>query len=335
MHDSVRIPATVRSKLHGLKKRQIRSLNRSRRAGTTTGSGVAKVVTSVLAAPAHFSIINNPDEAISYVKMVGSRLKHANVRVVLKDVTEITPDALIALVTHRNRRPHLLSGNLPELASARTVVETCGFSDLVHGVNARGREGRAGFAQTTFASARRGATADTTLARDIVSQACSLAGIAYHPVSYSNLIECMTNTNNHAGRPGEVSWRLMVAFDAPQKVLRFIFIDPGEGICRTTRLRLPIKLGTDANLLASLMDPQVNIFRKLLAGLPKKTRTTSPGRGRGLRKLAESVERGKMRRLVVVTNAAYLERTPLGTTTKTLTGSGLLGTLLYWELATM
>jgi hypothetical protein len=159
-----------------------------------------------------------------------------------------------------------------------------------------------------------------------------MAGVNYHPVSYSNLIECMTNTNNHAGKAGlVVRWRVMATCDQTAQVVRFVFVDPGEGICRTTKRRF-VQVADDAALLETLLDPLTNGFRKLLAGAPRKTRTGKPGRGRGLKKIAQSLQRGHLRRVVVAANRGYID---LGGTRirKELPNPGFRGTLLYWELA--
>ena len=252
---------------------------------------------------------------------------------ILRDVEAITPDALLALISSADSvdPAFSLTGDLPLDAQARSIVETCGFDDLVAGLKAGEKSARRGFATTALGDARRGANADAKLAHEIVERVCSMAAVPYHPVSYSNLIECMTNTNNHAGKPGSIRWRVMATCDPAARVVRFVFADPGDGICRTAMRRF-VQVGSDAVLLETLLDPKTNGFRKLLAGAPYKTRTGKPGRGRGLRKIAQSFQRGHLRRIVVAANRGYTE---LGgtTTSKELPKPGFRGTLLYWDFA--
>jgi hypothetical protein len=223
----------------------------------------------------------------------------------------------------------MLTGDLPIDPEARHTVETCGFAELVRGVERKGSR-RWGFVETASASARTGHQANAKLAKELVERGCTAAGLPYSPVSYSNLIECMTNTNNHASEvQGTIAWRLMVTCDEANQRLQFVFMDPGRGICRTVKRKFP-QFSDDSELLRVLLDPRANSFLKLWAGLPSRTRTGQPGRGRGLRKIAQSLKRGDLRRVVVIANEGCVE-VSTGIATR-LKGHGFQGTLVYWEV---
>jgi hypothetical protein len=285
-------------------------------------------------APSHFSIADNPRESVSYLNSVHRALRVANVHADLAKVSDVTPDALLALVTYADRRRGgtKLTGSIPQHKPAKKTVETCGFAELVRGLEVAG-DAKRGFVETRTMFASRGHEIDGAIAQSFVLRACRLAQVPYSPILYSNLVECMANTNNHAGQePGSISWRLMAAFDEASRLLRFVFMDPGRGICKTARRRLP-SISDDSELLMALLNPDgVGVYQRLKAGLPHSTRTRMRGRGRGLRKIAQSVDRGALRRLVVVANEGYVD---VGARRSfRLNDGGFHGTLIYWEVQT-
>jgi hypothetical protein len=281
-------------------------------------------------APSHFSIVDNPEETVAYLQTVRRALRSSDVRAALRGVQVVSPDALLALITYADAlgSGQRLTGDLPLDDGARQAVETCGFAELVLGLERKGN--RRGFVETASASARTGHQANAKLAEELVQRGCAAAGLPYSLVSYSNLIECMTNTNNHAAHEqGTIAWRLMVTWDEANQRLQFVFMDPGRGICRTVKLRFP-QFSDDSELLRILLDPSVSALKKLWAGLPARTRTRQPGRGRGLRKIAQSLKRGSLRRVVVIANGAYVD-VGAGIAAR-LKGHGFQGTLVFWEV---
>lgn len=320
----------MRSEIHGLRRIQIRSLRRAARSLRARPVKSSQTRTVELLAPSHFSIIDNPQETVAFLQTVRRTLHSSDVRAALRNVQVVSSDALLALITYADSLSTgtMLTGDLPVDSAARQAVETCGFAELVRGLERRGT--RRSFVETASASARSGHHANAKQAEELVQRGCAAVGLPYSPVSYSNLIECMTNTNNHAGQTqGTIAWRLMVTCDETAQRLQFVFMDPGQGICRTVKRRFP-QFSDDSELLRVLMDPAANGFLKLWAGLPARTRTGQPGRGRGLRKIAQSLQRGSLRRLVVIANEGYLD---VGTgTTARLKGYGFQGTLVFWEV---
>jgi hypothetical protein len=286
-----------------------------------------------LAAPTIFSLIDNPEESIEFLESVRATLRMDNVQARLDDVEHVTPDALLALVTYGdmlvNGRGRLY-GNLPTSAVPRAVVDNCGFEHLVRGL----RTGKNGFVRTERAQATQGYKVDEPGTEKLVRQACEQARVPYHRISYATLVECMTNTNNHAGKEeGAICWRLMAACDEVKGRVQFVFLDPGYGICRTIKFILKtisnLPFASDADVLKVLLDPGVGWLAQILAGRPAKTRTDLPGRGRGLRRIAQGVTRGKLARLVIIANGGYIDVT--SGNTKSLPGEGFRGTLVYWE----
>jgi hypothetical protein len=286
-----------------------------------------------MAAPTHFSVVDNTIETVEFLNRVAEMLTTGPVHIAMRDVQRMTPDALLALVTYADalRRPGRLTGDMPTNQEARTVATSCGFDQLVEGLRADSRRARSGFVRTHRTASQRGYRSEPRLAESFVREACETAGLPYHRQSYSNLIECMTNTNNHSGRKrASVAWRLMIACDRAAAGVRFMFMDPGLGICRTVALRLGVNVLGDVALLETLFDPRQNGIKRLLTGNARRTRTRRPGRGRGLLKIAQSVERGQMRRLVVVSNGGFLDLS--AGTSQSLARRAFRGTMIYWEV---
>jgi len=317
-----------------LRRIQLRTQTRNRwRLGQQT-TGVSSSRPWVLSAPSDFSLVSNPSATAAFVARVRAALAVKDVTVRLDAVTDLSPDALLALVTVaecvEQRKGHL-TVSLPREPRLREKISQWGFPQLARSVGLRADGQRAVFHTQVAARAEAGLQVDPARTDALVEEVCRNAGIPYHKISYANLIECMTNTNNHAGEAeGSIRWRLMVTWDTDAKRLQFFFLDPGRGICNTLKFRFR-RLTSDGKLLALLLNAKSTWLAKALAGLPAKTRTGVRGRGRGLRKIAESIKRGGLSRLVLVANRGYFDATQ-GHSLE-LTGDGFNGTLIHWEIA--
>jgi hypothetical protein len=330
----------MRERLHNQRKIQRRD---SARAGSRLPVfPVADNVVAV-AAPQHCSAIDNPIETILWFNQVKASLRKRSTMIDLRLVDTLTSDALIGLVAavvDTGGPKNTLSGNIPINAGPKAVFETCGFDRLTKELRYKTSTARGGHI-TTEVHAARGVECEGEKVDRAISWACAMATIPYSNVSFENAMECMANTNNHAGKEiGSVQWRMMVNFDRLSKTVRFAFVDPGRGICKTLKSWLgpslsKISLSTDEQVLKYLLVPPDNRLQKVLTSIalamPQHTRTGKVGRGRGLRSIADSVPDEGVSRLVVIANRAYVDVTQQ----KTLhlpRGSEMPGTMIYWEV---
>jgi hypothetical protein len=142
--------------------------------------------------------------------------------------------------------------------------------------------------------------------------------------AYENLLECMSNTHQHAAaKEGTENWWASVFQDSSRRCDCFTFVDMGVGIFESIELNLRLK----AYSLIGV--GRLEIIRKLLAGeIPSSTGLAY--RGKGLPSINASLkEKHVLTRLVIVTNDVYVD---VGVDRFDKLGRPLRGLLLYWEV---
>jgi len=141
--------------------------------------------------------------------------------------------------------------------------------------------------------------------------------------SFAHLVECMGNTHQHAADVvGTESWWASVFKDRRRQRDCFTFVDMGVGIFNSIELSARLRL---MNLLNTY---RPTILKELLAGrIPSSTRLRY--RGRGLPSIFESCKKGRIDRLVILTNDVFAD---IESDKYLMLSSELRGVILYWEV---
>jgi hypothetical protein len=216
-----------------------------------------------------------------------------------------------------------ISGNYPSDPAVTEMIRVSGFDQYLKSSSPRTAKTKGAILKRDFVLESR--QAKPQYAQQLINFAAKDDGnIARLKPAYENLLECMSNTHQHAApTEGSESWWASVYQDGTRRCDCFTFVDMGVGIFDSIELNLRLK----AYSLAQL--GRREIMRKLLAGeIPSSTRLSY--RGKGLPSINESLTvKHALARLVIVTNDVYVD---VGPGRFENLPRALKGLLLYWEV---
>lgn len=257
--------------------------------------------------PKEFSFIKNPNGALKVI----ARLKEycrlgKSVRINFYGVRELTNDAIILLLSVMDeftQRHIAVVGTYPNNKVIRSRLEQSGFFSHVYGDV---QKSNATTKNTIFTEN------SNTVSSDLSSNIIESASNTVFGDNRTNeglqrvLIECMTNTFDHANLKieGEEHWWLSIEHDDVNKKVAFAFIDNGAGILKSIVRTSDIK-GVGLLVQKFLIDGNVNLLRRMLEGKLKKgfkSRTGKPNRGKGIPGIYEAFKRNSFSNLQIITN---------------------------------
>lgn len=260
-------------------------------------------------APQQFSLVDNPLGVIEYFSKLHQLLRSKrSVIVDLSGISAMTPDAIALLVASVNsswfRWGSRVAGTAPTEPKAALMFEQSGFYDHVD-------------SQKTLVNPRNKHLLLHRITRNKVENveamnAGKLAvshlykdGRRIRPL-YEVLIECMANTNNHAGegRRGIYDWWLFVYNDPERNRSVFTFLDLGVGVF----LSLPVRHFVRDMLKTVGLKSNLDLLPKLLAG-EISSRTLKAERGKGIPRIHEHARGGTFTRFVMIANDVYADLT--------------------------
>jgi hypothetical protein len=317
-----RIASAQQRELDKTQRRNTSSFKRHHRAPKSIG---AKTRTVTLQFPVTFSFVRNPNETIEFLAEFERVASKSNVTLDLQNVSDITIEAITVLTASvRKVKLTRVSGNLPLDAQPRDILLQSGF--LEH-VKHSQQLGVSGMGKMSHQESKRveGVLAQKLIHR--VTGALTGKAVPCQP-AYRALIECMSNTCDHAARTkleSETWWATGYA-DAKRKAGCFAFFDTGVGIFESR------KLGTIRNaysVVSRLIGIKNNcdILRDILLGKVESS-TGLKYRGKGLPSMYNAVQAGRIKSLVIVSNEVFAD---VGQWRFDILKTKFRGTLLYWE----
>lgn len=142
---------------------------------------------------------------------------------------------------------------------------------------------------------------------------------------YDILIECMSNTHNHADpkEDGVYDWWLYTYFDLDTRITYYSFFDFGIGIFESILVK---------DYLQAMRDHGVKRNVQLISDLYEgkiKSRTLLPERGKGLPQIYSYSNHPNIKNLTLITNNVYSN---MSTDIHFELESNFSGTFYYWEL---
>jgi hypothetical protein len=285
----------------------------------------ARLPFASLEVPDGFSIINNPEETIPFLREFIHVAKRSNLNLNLGRVTHITIDAIAALIAAIEGlgETRIVRGNQPQDDATRGILIQSGFFQHVRSqhVLPAPKQGKISHEESK--------KVEPLIARDLIhvgteavygsSQRCQAA--------YRTLIECMSNTHNHAAGKyttlgSRETWYSTVYGDVQKNRVCYAFLDTGVGIFRSVRIGA---LRKAYRFLKITND--CDILRDILAGRVESS-TGLRYRGKGLPSIYKLSQKGNIKSLIIVANDVYANAST--GEFKVLT-SQFPGTLLYWE----
>ncbi|KIM08769.1 MAG: hypothetical protein KU29_03320 [Sulfurovum sp. FS06-10] len=170
-----------------------------------------------------------------------------------------------------------------------------------------------------------GTNTNPIVAREVIDFALSSLKDAHSSMSrssYKNIIEAMSNTNNHAYEKNQniKKWYLMALYDEKSNKVSFAFSDNGHGIIATVKKRNHEKFG---------MASHTTILESALKGsIYNRSQTNLEERGKGLPSINSSFKRGHTDNLVIIANKAYYN---VKNDEKIRLKHSFKGTLISWD----
>lgn len=281
-------------------------------------------------APKKFSFINNTHEVLKYFDEA-ERLFRRKIRLNLdiSEIDELTPDAISLLVAKVND-PHFHHGSgyiggAPRNPELQKLFTQSGFYDFV---------------QSTVSNKK--AQGGNLLHRERhykvvpqIAQRAALTGmrhtfgndVPYEPL-YDVLIECMSNTNNHASSKvsKKCNWWLYVYSDPSTKISSYSFLDLGVGIFESMIVRNYIRNIMKGNLLWK----NITFVDDLLSGkIQSRIEEDREIRGKGIPQIVEYSRLDTFKKFVIITNDVKID---LKTFEREQLDCDFKGTFLYWEI---
>jgi hypothetical protein len=309
-----------------LRRRQISELAGRSRVGAPYRPPKRKRPWAEISVPPDFSIIHNPEAMNSFLLTLRGYARRFHISLDLKDVTQITPEAIAALtatISPSSMPNTKVRGNLPSDQLARQILLESGFFEHVSSTVPlpAGQLGKI--------KERKSNLVEPRTARELIDcgtmQAFGLNWRSHSTrAAYATLIELMANTHNHAAgkRPEIESWWATSYGDVKRQRVCYSFVDTGVGIFRSVKVHWirqafrRIGISDDAALLL-----------QILQGLVQSS-TGLPYRGKGLPTIYKKSQNGDLKSLFIIANDVYADVSnnkyhPLDVS--------FPGTLVYWE----
>lgn len=281
-------------------------------------------------APKNFSLIGNTNEVLKYFKDAEKIFKRGdNVGFDISKVDVLTSDALALLVasikdpdfTHGGS----YKGNTPEKPDLEKLFMESGFGDHVsHHWERKTNSSNNLLHKETHnkVEPRIAEAAFRTGLRHVKKK------LPFEPL-YNTLIECMSNTNNHANleKRGKCKWWLYVFSDPKRKVAAYSFLDLGVGIFKSAVVQDKLK----KMLKGSILYPYVNLVDDLLDGNIQSRVDDEDQRirGKGIPEIVGHAKLDDFKAFYIITNNVKVD---LKTRAREELKYDLDGTFLYWEL---
>tara|TARA_B100000508_G_scaffold36077_1_gene27897 strand:- start:14701 stop:15729 length:1029 start_codon:yes stop_codon:yes gene_type:complete len=282
-------------------------------------------------APTNFSFTKNTEEVLKYFNKTQKTFHSGkNVTFNLSEVETMTSDTIALLIASiksvKFAKRGNSRGNQPQKPELQKMFSESGFYDQV--------------TQSGFPSLKSGNLLHREVHKrvepNIAKEACKIGlrhvyGQAkpFHPL-YEILIECMSNTHNHATlyEQGECKWWLYVCKHPNENKVSYTFVDLGIGIFKSAHMTGMIK----KFLKGTAAIPHVDLVDDLLAGNIQSRIEKDRGiRGKGIPQIAEHASLPCFSEFYIITNDVKID---LKENKKVQLPSNYSGTLLHWSLTT-
>ena len=274
------------------------------------------VVTIPMTAPRNFSFVRNPDQISALLsKIRGIAKTGRKIRMNMQGVEEMTSDGIAVFTSQIARQSEIeIRGNAPLDPALADMFTRSGFYSYVRS-RRTSEESDQGLIQRKDSHIVEPETADA-----LIQFARKQTGLTLDKAGYRTLIECMSNTNQHAAdlHQEHESWWTTVHCPKGSDRACFTFTDWGIGIIDSLEIKGLKRLlkGDDPRILRSLLDGDI------------ASRTGQPFRGKGLPRLKLDADQGLLENVVIVSNRAHAD---VSKGEYRIIGTPFRGTFIYWE----
>lgn len=285
--------------------------------------------------PAVFSIINNPNEVIDYFSTLIYFLRHNTdvqcLRFDFDAVQDMTVDALMYLMSiikfirKEFCQVEEFSGNVPKPDKVKELFLKSGFPQLMSSSKLQV------VPDESVIRIFYDNSANTQKTKEICEFVIEHSDAARKDTMflYNMLMELEVNAAEHAYKSHNSSifkHKWLAFAEDNGATFRFTFLDIGAGIYSTIHRKLHERV---------FNQPQYYYVASAFSGTILRSETKKSYRGRGLPKIKEYYDIGRIENLKIITNKAYCYGT-VGTNCSLVGGQlnkSFIGTLYYWEIS--
>ncbi len=289
----------------------------------------------VFTPPKEFSILNNPEETISFfnnilnvIKNIPSTRNSNTIHILKIDMSEIesiTGDALMYLLTvmkntKRQKDKRIFwNGNFPKDEKIKRFLKQSGFLNYM----------RTAKQNLIHSDENIEIQSGKLMQGDIAKYICDYTNIklntnkVYSKFLYRILTELMTNTKDHAyNNNSKFDYYWYIFVENAEDKIRYTFMDNGIGIPTTVLRKFREKIIEILHL-----DREYKYIESALNG-DFRTETRVEHRGTGLPDIYNFSKNNNIRNLTIISNSAYYstDKRSYDLNTK------LEGTIFYWEI---
>lgn len=306
------------------KKRKDRNIL-IRKLGLTGDVITQKKEPFVLKIPENFSLIDNANELLDRIEL-GRYVakKRLPIHIQIEHVKRLTPEAialLIAVISEGDFNKIDITGGVPDDELIRDMFIKSGFFNYV-----KSNIGNIPNINLLLHQ-RSNKQVNTAIAKEVCKKGLihTFGNDDIFEPLYDILIECMSNTHNHADptKDGVYDWWLYTYFDTSTKITFYSFFDLGIGIFESISVKdykeVMRKLGISKN---------IQLVNDLYAG-KIKSRTLLPERGKGLPQIYSYAVHPNIKNLTLITNNVFSN---MSSNRSFELAQNFSGTFYYWEL---
>ena len=283
-------------------------------------------------APKNFSIINNSTEILLFFNEINNKIKkckhdYLKIFIDMSNINEMTVDALIYLIAliknikKEYKGTFSFSGNIPLDEKCSRIVKESGFLDHMQSTNI----------ETLISSKKIQIRSGNNVDAKMSSQICDFIHKITNTtrkdtkVLYNIIGEMMNNAVHHAyDENDEYAQKWLLYAEKSEDKFKFTFLDTGLSIPKTI-----YKKFFTGDYFKSDYKIVVDAFNGYMTSQTKKSY-----RGKGLPSIKESVIKGDVTKLNVISNKACCEFHKYENENIIYDLDGPLnGTLYYWEMS--
>jgi hypothetical protein len=300
---------------------------------------VENLRTAHIEAPAVFSLMDHPEQAIAFFNQIWDNLDQEAIYIDMSKINSITPESILYLRSildilrqrrARNQNLKRLRGNYPDLAECKDLLCVSGFTEYIK-TSEKNRK-----TSPDILKIMDGFKPEPTMVNQIVEFIANKKNIKRDQAmknTYATLMECAGNTNEHAYNDMHTFMKKWwgMAYLADNKI-KVSILDNGVGIAATMKknrreaiaewvkkYKIPIGRIPEHEIT-------LNAFTK-----SNKSRMNLSYRGKGLPKIYEHVLNGTLDNLFVISNKSFLDLS--NEENNRDLEFGLRGTLFSFEIA--
>lgn len=278
-------------------------------------------------APKNFSFIENHNESMKFLNDSKYYIEDLNKKIKqdFRYIDNVTPDAILYMMAYIEDMKYRgvsfsITGTFPTKENCKKLFTESGFLEHL-----KFQSDKLNTIETDLLTIKVGTKTEVKIAQDVVKYVrkwLDIDRIKTKPI-YKILIECMTNTKNHAFDKKEsenYKWYLM-AYHISGEV-HFVFLDNGYGIAQTIRKNWK-------DLFTGKRFDDNKLVLSALEGEILRSQTGEAKRGKGLPYIYNSAREKHIKELIIITNKGFINCKDDKTQQ---INSKFNGTLISWKI---